>query len=213
VVFAPAADGAFGARPVATLAPVGTILTNVRTAVADVNGDGIPDTALVTGPGTPIRVAVVSGADNSTQFVAPFDPFGGDFTGGGFVAARDLDGDGRAEFVVSPDQGGGPRVTVFSLPAGGLTRRANFFGIDDASFRGGARVALGDVNGNGTADVAVAAGFLGGRGSRCSTGRRSPAPRPVSSGTSSASPARTWPPFGTGRSWRWATWTGTGRPT
>ena len=50
---------------------------------------------MVTGPGVPIRVAVISGADNSTVLVAPFDPFGGDFTGGGFVAAGDFDGDGR----------------------------------------------------------------------------------------------------------------------
>src|SRR5581483_12029210 len=95
--------------------------------------------------------------------VAPFDPFGGDFTGGGFAAAADLDGDGRAEFVVSPDRGGGPRVTAFSLVGGdAVATRANFFGIDDPDFRGGCRTALGDVNGDGTPDVAVAAGFLGG---------------------------------------------------
>jgi len=40
--------------------------------------------------------------------------------------------------------------------------RANFFGIDDANFRGGARVGLGDINGDGVQDIAVAAGFLGG---------------------------------------------------
>ena len=50
---------------------------SVRAATADVNGDGIADTILVTGPGTPIRVAVISGADNTTVLVAPFDPFGG----------------------------------------------------------------------------------------------------------------------------------------
>src|SRR5207245_4846663 len=136
---------------------------NVRTASADVNADGELDTILVTGPGTPIRVAVVSGADNSTVLVAPFDPFGGSFTGGGFVAAADLDGDGRAEFIVTPDKGGGPRVTIFSLNTDGtLSVRANFFGIDDPAFRGGCRAALGDVNGDGVPDMAVAAGFLGG---------------------------------------------------
>ena len=135
----------------------------VRTASADVNGDEIPDTILVTGPGTPIRVAVVSGLDNSTVLVAPFDPFGDNFTGGGFLAAADIDGDGRAEFVVTPDQGGGPRVSIFSLLANGSVQlRANFFGIDDPAFRGGARTALGDVNHDGTPDLAVSAGFLGG---------------------------------------------------
>ncbi|HEX4607113.1 MAG TPA: VCBS repeat-containing protein, partial [Urbifossiella sp.] len=157
------ATGQFGTTPATTLNPFGNTGTDVRTAVADVNGDGIPDTILVTGPGTPIRVAVVSGADNTTLLVQPFDPFGGNFTGGGFIAAADLDGDGKAEVVVTPDQGGGPRVSIFSLGTGGAaTTRANFLGIDDPNFRGGARAALGDVNGDGTRDVVVAAGFGGG---------------------------------------------------
>ncbi|HEX4612363.1 MAG TPA: FG-GAP-like repeat-containing protein, partial [Urbifossiella sp.] len=160
-LFPPAPGGPLAATPTATLAPFGGIGADVRTAVADVDGDGVPDTILVTGPGTPLRVAVVSGKDNTTLLVPPFDPFGGDFTGGGFVAAADLDHDGRAEFVVTPDQGGGPRVTVFSLGTDGSVRtRANFLGIDDPNFRGGARAAVGDVDG--TPDVVVAAGFGGG---------------------------------------------------
>ncbi|HUR55413.1 MAG TPA: Ig-like domain repeat protein, partial [Gemmataceae bacterium] len=135
---------------------------NVRTASADVDGDGASDVVVVTGPGTPIRVAVVSGADNKTVLVPAFDPFGDNFTGGGFVAALDIDADGKAEFVVTPDQGGGPRVSIFSLVNGARSLRANFFGIDDPNFRGGARAALGDVNKDGTPDLAVAAGFLGG---------------------------------------------------
>ncbi|MBN9517621.1 VCBS repeat-containing protein, partial [bacterium] len=133
-----------------------------RTASADLNNDGIADVVAVTGPGTALRVAVLNGADGSV-LVAPFDPFGGDFPGGGYVAAADLDGDGRAEFVVTPDQGGGPRVTIFGMGADSRTTvRANFLGIDDANFRGGARAAVGDVNGDGTPDVVVAAGFGGG---------------------------------------------------
>jgi hypothetical protein len=65
--------------------------------------------------------------------------------------------------VVTPDQGGGPRVTIFSRnPDGSLATRANFLGIDDANFRGGARAALGDVNRDGTPDLVVTAGFGGG---------------------------------------------------
>ncbi|MBN9523163.1 hypothetical protein J0H58_32385 [bacterium] len=163
-VFAPNTAGQLPNAATAAVSAFGGAAVNVRTAVGDVDGDGVADIILVTGPGTPIRVAVVSGVDNATVLVAPFDPFGGDFLGGGFVAAGDFDHDGRAEFVVTPDQGGGPRVSIFSLPAGATTQtlRANFFGIDDAAFRGGARAAVGDVSGDGVADLAVAAGFLGG---------------------------------------------------
>ncbi|MBN9523524.1 VCBS repeat-containing protein [bacterium] len=155
--------GQYSTAPGLILSTVGPVTTNVRTAVADVNGDFIPDTIVVTGFGTPIRVTVISGVDDKTQLVSPFDPFGGDFVGGGFVAAADVDGDGRAEFVVTPDQGGGPRVSIFRWNADGTTTiLANFFGIDDVNFRGGARAALGDVNADGVNDLAVAAGFLGG---------------------------------------------------
>jgi hypothetical protein len=161
----PGGSGQYVIAPVAAVAPFGGIGANVRTAFGDVDGDGIADTVVVSGPGAPTRFAVVSGADNSTLLVPPTAPFPGseDFAGGGFAAASDLDGDGRAEIVISPDLGGGPRVTIFSRnPDGTLAFRASFLGIDDLNFRGGARVALGDVNGDGTPDLAVAAGFLGG---------------------------------------------------
>ena len=121
VLFAPGTGGQFATTPAATLSPFGAIPANVRTAVADVNNDGTPDTILVTGPGTPIRFAVVSGVNNSTLLIPPTAPFAGseDFTGGGFVSAADLDGDGRAEIVVTPDQGGGPRAAGHHLLARG----------------------------------------------------------------------------------------------
>jgi len=138
---------------------------SVRVAVGDVNGDGIEDRIGLTGPGAPIRFSVISGKDGATVLVPPTAPFAGSesFTGGGFVSSADLDHDGRAEIIVTPDQGGGPRVTIFSRNSdGSLEVRGNFFGIDDAGFRGGCRAALGDVNGDGVPDIAVAAGFLGG---------------------------------------------------
>ena len=161
-VFVPNAAGTYPTAAGATVAPFGNTGGNVRVAAGDVNGDGFADSVVVTGPGTAIRLGVISGKDNTTVLVAPFDPFGGNFTGGGFVSTGDIDNDGRAEFLVSPDQGGGPRVTIFSLVGTNPTQRANFFGIDDANFRGGARTALGDINADGTLDLIVCAGFLGG---------------------------------------------------
>ena len=42
-----------------------------------------------------------------------------------------------------------------------VAQRANYFTIDP-NFRGGARAAVGDINGDGVPDLAVAAGFGGG---------------------------------------------------
>ena len=133
-----------------------------RTALSDFDGDGVFDIAVGSGPGFPALVRVVNGVTGEELF--RFEPFQGSngerFTGGVFVAAGDINGDGRAELVVTPDQGGGPRVLVFN--GGTFAQLASFFGITDPDFRGGARAAVGDINGDGFGDVVVAAGFQGG---------------------------------------------------
>lgn len=49
-------------------------------------------------------------------------------------------------------------MTVFSFTTAGLVTRANFFGIDDANFRGGVRVGVKDADEDDTADVLVGSG-------------------------------------------------------
>jgi hypothetical protein len=88
------------------------------------------------------------------------DPFEAAFTGGVYVAAGDITGDGKADLVITPDEGGGPRCSVFDGSTFALL--ADFFGIEDPAFRGGARAAVSDVNGDGFGDLVVAAGFQGG---------------------------------------------------
>jgi hypothetical protein len=132
----------------------------VRVAVADFNGDGTPDLVVGTGPGVPTLVRVIDGASGLEMYrVQPFEPA---FTGGVYVTTGELGPSGKPELIVTPDEGGGPRVEVFDLSAAGPTLVANFFGIDDPNFRGGARAAVGDLNGDGHADLIVAAGFGGG---------------------------------------------------
>jgi glucose/arabinose dehydrogenase len=131
----------------------------VRVAAADVTGDGVADLITGAGPGGGPDVRVYDGATG--QQVRQFLAFEPSFTGGVYVAAGDIDGDGLADLIVSPDVGGGPRVRVLS--GRDLSVLADFLGIADPNFRGGVRVAVGDVGGgDGVADLVVAAGVGGG---------------------------------------------------
>jgi autotransporter-associated beta strand protein len=142
----------------------------VRVASADVTGDGIADLITAPGVGGGPHIQVFDGV--SGALINSFFAFEDTFRGGAFVAGGDLDGDGLAEVIVSADFGGGPRVVVFrgsAVASGqfvdgqtGDGVLVSFFGIPDPSFRGGARVAVGDVNGDGTPDIVVAAGEGGG---------------------------------------------------
>jgi hypothetical protein len=130
----------------------------VRVTSADFNADGIADMVAGTGPGSVTRVVVFDGKAGNVLF--SIQPFEDQFTGGVFVTAGDLTGDGVPDLVISPDVSGGPRVRVFSGAGFGVV--ADFFGIDDPNFRGGARAGIGDVNGDGVGDLVVSAGFGGG---------------------------------------------------
>ena len=151
------ADGAGNLTAAAQLFP-GDVTGGVRTATADFTGDGVLDLVIGSGPGTPSQVRVIDLA-NGVE-VAGFAPFEAAFLGGIYAAAGDVTGDGVPDLVVTPDEGGGPRIQVFRGPD--FRQVANFFGIDDPNFRGGARAALGDVNKDGKADLVVSAGFGGG---------------------------------------------------
>jgi hypothetical protein len=136
----------------------------VRGATADLNQDGVEDIIIGTGPGIPGEVRVYSGANfpvspDSSLFASGY-AFGTAFTSGVFISVGDLNVDGVPDVVVTPDQGGGPRVRIVS--GKDRTILADFFGIDDINFRGGARTAVGDLNGDGNPDLVVAAGFGGG---------------------------------------------------
>jgi|GEM_PF-1254698 len=144
-----------------SVVPFGSSYTGgVRVATGDVNGDGVLDLITSSGPGFAPQIHVFDGKSGAS--IAYFAPFELSFTGGVFVAAADFDGDGKAELIVTPDEGGGPRVAIYHVGSGGGQELRSFFGIDDPNFRGGVRVAVGDITGDGQADLLVSAGFGGG---------------------------------------------------
>ena len=145
------------AQQQATLTPFFGYTGEIRVATADVDGDGTPDTIMAAGPGGGPRVVVVSGANGSV--LMDFFAFEPGFTGGVYVAAGDVNADGFADIVVGAGQGGGSRVRVFSGANGSVI--GDFFAYEP-TFTGGVRVAVGDVNGDGFADIITGAGVGGG---------------------------------------------------
>jgi len=129
----------------------------VVTATADLNGDGIPDLVFGAGAGGGPHVKVFDGVSGAE--IASFYAFAASFTGGVNVAAGDVNGDGRADLVVAAGPGGGPHVKVFDGLSG--AEIASFYAYN-AAFSGGVSVAVGDLDGDGRAEIVTGAGAGGG---------------------------------------------------
>ena len=148
------------------MVPVGSPVTafagylgSVRVATGDVNGDGVQDIIVAAGVGGGPHVKIFDGATG--QLIQSFFAFDPGFTGGIFVSAADINNDGRADVIVTPDYGGNTHVHIFS-GGDGTREMASFFGIDAPGFLGGARASAGDIDGDGFADIVVTAGLGGG---------------------------------------------------
>ena len=137
----------------------------VSVAVGDVTGDGIAEiiTGAGGGGGPHVRMWSTAGGVVSELFGHGFFAYNPAFPGGVFVAAGDLTGDGVAEIVTGAGPGGGPHVRVWSTTGGTITELLDhgFFAYDPA-FPGGVFVAVGDLTGDGIAEIITGAGPGGG---------------------------------------------------
>ena len=125
---------------------------DVRVATGDVNGDGVVDLVTAAGPTGGPNVRVWDGRDGS--LMRDFFAYPANFTGGVYVAAGDVNGDGAADVITGTGPGAAAQIAVFDGRSGGEIGR---FLAYDANFFGGVRVAAGDVNGDGRDEIITGA--------------------------------------------------------
>ncbi len=124
---------------------------NSQIVVADIDHDG-QDEFLVNNRG------IISIHKNGVK-IREFKPYDGKFIGEISLAVADLDGDGSKEIITGAGQGGGPHIRVFSYDGRPLI--GGFFAYDE-NFRGGVKVAVMDLDGDGTQEIITGAGIGGG---------------------------------------------------
>ena len=160
----------------------------VRVALADINGDGHADLVAGAGVGGGSRVVVYDGlaflqqsaaggftfrdlapGETPAKLVQDFYAFADDpgYTGGVFLAAGDIDGDGKGDVVAGAGAGGGRRVRILNgadLLAGKGANAGNLANFDVAGNTAsvsGVRVAVKKLDADQYADVVVGDGADG----------------------------------------------------
>ncbi len=140
-----------------------TFTGGVFVTVGDVDGDGVPDLAITPDEGGGPRVDIFKGGafTKIVSFFAIDDP---NFFGGARASIGDLNNDGVGDLIVSAGFGGGPRVAGFDGKSLTTTpvKLFNDFFVFEETLRNGAFVAVGDINGDGFADLIAGGGPGGG---------------------------------------------------
>lgn len=131
----------------------GSFTGGASIALGDTNDDGVPDTIAGAGPGGGPHVKVIDGATGAVRL--SFFAYETGLRSGVEVAAGDVNGDGAADIITAPGDGGPPIVRLFDGRTGGLL---NQYAAMIPSWTFGLHVAAGDVDGNGLADIIVGSG-------------------------------------------------------
>lgn len=127
----------------------------INVASGDVNGDGKAEiiTGAGVGGGPHVRIFNIEG-----QVVSQFFAYDKNLRGGVNVAVGDINNDGIDEIITGIGKGAPPEVKVFDYQGNIIY---DFFTYGQ-NFAGGVKVAVGDVNSDGKAEIITGAGVGGG---------------------------------------------------
>ncbi|MDX9893251.1 MAG: S8 family serine peptidase [Patescibacteria group bacterium] len=121
-------------------------LGGVKVAAGDVDGDGRDNIVVGAGNGGGPHVRIF---EYNGKLLSQFFAYNSDFHGGVNVAVGDFHGDGKAEIVVSIEKDSLPTVRVFNYQG---IKLSDFFAFE-FDFLKGVEVAVGDVTGDGLAEI------------------------------------------------------------
>jgi hypothetical protein len=132
-------------------------LGEVRFDRADFDNDGSPEIIASMGVGSRPIFRVLDGVTGVIKLEV--EAYDSAFKGGMFISSGDFNGDNIPDIVTSAGAGGGSHIKLFNGIDG--KEIASFFAYD-LNFRGGASVAVADVDLDGFADIVTGAGEGGG---------------------------------------------------
>jgi Putative Ig domain/FG-GAP repeat len=147
------------AHPALSVLPLlGAYKSGVRVAAGDVDGDGYPELIVAGGTAKKSLVRVLDVSGIQPVAVRPdMTPFldHPKVRGKVNVAAGDLDGDGKADLIVSV-MSGPPILRTFDGVTGAIVGTNEL--AQDAKYKGGLRVAALDITGDGKAEIITVTG-------------------------------------------------------